>query len=261
MQTRRSGIVLAAGLLALTALLTVSGLVRGSDMDERIVETFKKTYVYEKYFKDDAIMVRSTNGDVTLTGTVAFDSHKSLAGETAANLPGVERVDNQLVSKAERAAENSDDWINNQVRTKLLFHRNVSASNSQIDVKDGVVTLKGEAETESQKELTAEYARDVDGVKAVKNEITVSAPTTMPIEHLRQKIDDASVTAQVKMTLMTHRSTSVRRTKVTTRDGIVTLSGTAMNDAEIDLATQLASDVDGVKDVVNNMTVESAVAK
>lgn len=68
--------------------------------------------------------------------------------------------------------------------------------------------------------------------------------------------DDASVTAQVKVSLMSHRSTSVRRTKVTTENGVVTLSGTAMNEAEKALVAKLATDIAGVKQVVNNMTIE-----
>ena len=36
------------------------------------------------------------------------------------------------------------------------------------------MTLKGEADNQAQKDLTTEYAKDVDGVKDVKNEMTVS---------------------------------------------------------------------------------------
>ena len=48
---------------------------------------------------------------MTLTGTVSEESHKTLAHETAAGLPGVARVDNQLATQAEAAAENADTWI------------------------------------------------------------------------------------------------------------------------------------------------------
>ena len=41
-----------------------------------------------------------------------------------------------------------------------------------------------------------------------------------------------------------------------TKEGVVTLSGTAKNAAEKDLVTELVSDVHVVKSVVNNMTVE-----
>ena len=69
------------------------------------------------------------------------------------------------------------------------------------------------------------------------------------------KIDDASITAQIKMTLLYHRSTSALNTKVETKLGMVTLYGKARNAAEKDLVTKLASDVNGVRNVENRMTV------
>jgi osmotically-inducible protein OsmY len=71
-----------------------------------------------------------------------------------------------------------------------------------------------------------------------------------------EKIDDASITAQVKTALMTHRSTSALKTKVTTRDGEVTLTGIAKNAAEKSLVTKLITDIQGVTSVKNQMTVE-----
>ena len=73
-----------------------------------------------------------------------------------------------------------------------------------------------------------------------------------------EKIDDASITAQVKTALFTHRSTSSLKTKVVTRDGEVTLTGIAKNAAEKSLVTKLVEDVHGVKGVKNEMTVEEA---
>ena len=70
-----------------------------------------------------------------------------------------------------------------------------------------------------------------------------------------EKIDDASITAQVKVTLLYHRSTSALNTSVTTRKGVVTLSGKAKNASEKDLATKFVNDVHGVKSVRNLMTV------
>ena len=69
------------------------------------------------------------------------------------------------------------------------------------------------------------------------------------------KIDDASVTALVKMTLLYHRSTSALKTSVTTKNGVVTLSGKAKNAAEKDLATKFVKDVNGVRSVKNLMTI------
>ena len=95
-------------------------------------------------------------------------------------------------------------------------------------MKDGIVALRGEATREAQKDLTTEYAEDVEGVKDVKNEMTVAKTLVKPAKTVGEKVDDASITAQVK----------------------------AKNAAEKDLATKFANDVRGVKKVNNHMTIE-----
>jgi osmotically-inducible protein OsmY len=126
---------------------------------------------------------------------------------------------------------------------------------TEVDTKDGIVTLQGEANSQAQKDLTTEYAKDIEGVKDVKNEMTVTK-TPKTKRTAGEKIDDASITAQVKMTLLYHRSTSAINTKVVTRKGVVTLSGKAGSAAEVKLATKFANDVNGVKSVKNRMTIE-----
>ena len=201
----------------------------------------------------------TTATTVTLTGTVTKASDKSLAQDTVASLPGVKSVDNRLVVKGEAPAKHSDAWVGVKVKTALLFHRNVRATKTDVNVTDGVVILSGEASSQAQKELTTEYAKDVEGVKDVKNEMTIAKTPAKSNETVGEKIDDASITAQVKSSLMSHRSTSAIKTKVTTADGVVTVGGTAKNDAEKSLVTKLVTDINGVTSVINNMTI--AVAK
>lgn len=163
-------------------------------------------------------------------------------------LPGVKSVDNNIVIKDDK----SDTWLKMKVQTALVFHGKVRATKTEVSVKNGVVTLKGKAQSQAQKELTSQYAKEVEGVKEVKNEMTIAKPS----QTIGDKIDDASITAQVKMTLMMYKSTGAIRTSVSTTNGVVTLSGQAKNDAERDLVTKLTEDVEGVNDVVNKMTIE-----
>ena len=210
---------------ATSALLTISISMQASETDDRIESSAAKSYVFKTYLKDDSIKTESKNGVVTLTGSVSEPSHKSLAGDTVESLPGVKSVDNQLLVKGEQPAEHSDSWICTKVKTTLLFHRHVSATGTTVYVKDGIVTLQGEASSLAQKELTTEYAKDIVNVKGVKNEMTVAATPPAPDATVGDKIDDASITAQVKGTLMAHRSTSALHTTVSTADGVVTLTG------------------------------------
>jgi osmotically-inducible protein OsmY len=241
-------------MVAVAALLALSMPVQASKMDNRIESSAKKSYVFQTYLKADDIKVQSEDGAVTLTGTVSEESHKSLAQETVADLPGVKSVDNMLEVKGASPAAMSDAWITSKVKTMFLFHRNVSAM-TEVDTKAGIVTLQGKAANEAQKDLTTEYAKDVEGVKGVNNEMTLGK-TAKTKRTVGQKIDDASITAQVKITLLYHRSTSALNTSVKTKRGVVTLSGKAKSGAEMDLAAKFANDVNGVKSVNNRMTIE-----
>lgn len=247
-----------AVMLAATTLSFAPLALHASEMDDRIEASANKSYVFKTYLKDDAVKMQSKDGIVTLTGTVADASHKSLAQDTVQGLPGVKSVDNQLQIKGEAPAEHSDAWVGWKVKSTLMFHRNVSATGTDISVDNGVVTLRGKAANSAQKELTAEYVRDVDGVKEVKNAMTIAEGPTQPGTSVGEKIDDASITAQVKAALVSHRSTSALKTKVSTTDGVVTVSGLARNAAEKSLVTKLVNDVTGVDRVVNNMTIEES---
>jgi hyperosmotically inducible periplasmic protein len=243
-------------MLAAVAMLALSLPVQASKTDDQIVSSAKNSYVFKNHLKNDDIKIQSKDGAVTLTGTVSEESHKTLAGETVAGVSGVKMVDNRLEVKGQSlAAENSDAWLITKVKTSLLFHRSVSATLTEVDAKDGIVTLRGDAASQAQKDLTTEYAKDVDGVKDVKNEMVASKPSKK-IQAARDQIDDASITGLAKMTLLYHRSTSALNTSVTTKNGVVTLTGKAKDTAEKDLAAKYVNDVNGVKSVKNQMTIE-----
>ena len=242
-----------AALLAPIALIMVGLPLQAASQDQRIESSAKSSYNFMTYLKDDNIKVSSSEGVVTLTGTVTREHHRSLAEETVEGLAGVKRVNNQLTVIGDQPTEHSDAWMTMKVKGVLAFHKNVSASDTEVNTEGGVVTLTGKADTESQKQLTSEYARDVDGVLEVRNNTVV---TPHPHRSMGTKVDDSSITAQIKTTLLFHKSTHTLATKVTTKDGVVTLHGEAKNGAERDLVTKLAEDIEGVKLVHNRMTVK-----
>lgn len=248
--------VLLASAFVVSSGIVAGGAASASESDTRIETTFKNSYVYKTYLKSDDVEIAAENGVVTLTGTVAEDSHKSLAQDTAESLSGVTRVENKLQTKEQVITDNADAKISRNVKLNLLFHRNVSYSRTTVEVKDGVVTLKGEATSMAQKELASEYAKDIDGVKSVVNEMTIAQTPVQAVQSAGEAIDDASVTAQVKTALLAHRSTRSTKTMVKTVDGVVTLTGIAKNAAEKSLVTKLVADIRGVNSVKNQMTVE-----
>jgi len=227
--TRNYRIILA---LALGALVPTATTLRADDRDDKIEDAYKNSYVYRTQLHDSDISISSKNGTVTLKGTVDSTDQKRLAEDTAQGLPGVARVDDMIKVRNE-PKESSDDWIAVKVRGALLFHRNVSITDTKVTVRGGVVTLSGLADNEAEKALAAEYAADVKGVQKVDNRIEVGTRHTdaAMADHnsirdrastsdrtVGEKIDDASITAQLKYALGVRRSTSALKTDITTRE-------------------------------------------
>jgi len=235
-------------------ILVVAAPLQASETDARIVTSINNSYNFKVNLAADKISVKSEDGVVTLTGNVAEDFHRSLAEETALDMPGVKSVKNEIMLNG-MPSENSDGWVTMKVKGALAYHRNVSAIDTEVFTNGGVVTLKGRADNDAQRTLTGEYAADVVGVKSVDNQMTVKGMAKRP-ETAGQKIDDASITAQIKTSLLFHRSTHALATKVTTRKGVVILHGEVANAAEKSLVGKLAEDTQGVKKVENRMTVK-----
>jgi osmotically-inducible protein OsmY len=238
-------------LIALIA--TPIAVFASSSTDRKIEDAAKASYNYRTVLEDH-VTVKANDGIVTLTGIVQDKDQKDLAADTVENLPGVTSVKNEITLKPVYP-EYSDAWMAFKIRSRLLVKANVSASDTTVTVQDGVVTLTGTVDNLAQKELTAAYAQDIDHVKSVKNDLVVKAQPAKG-ETIGEKVDDASITAQVKYALLSHKSTSALKTKVTTNEGVIAITGEASSDAEKSLVTKLAQDVRGVKSVSNNMTVK-----
>jgi osmotically-inducible protein OsmY len=245
--------------LAITASLFGQSPLKANETDDRIEAAAKTSYVFRTFLIDDTIKTTSKDGVVTLTGSVKDVTHKQLAEDTVVGLPGVKSVVNQIEAK-ESPPENSDTWLYLKVKSTLAYHRSVSAFNTQVEMKEGTAILKGEASSQAQKDLVTEYTKDVVGIKGVQNEMTITNPSKPTEPTTAEMIDDASITAQVRMALLSHRSTSILSTMVSTSDGIVTVGGRANNVAEIDLVTKLVTDINGVKSVVNSMSIAVAAS-
>lgn len=246
-------------IIKVLSLITILGIVQygcSKEKVDRVEAVAKNTYVFMHYLNNDSINIKTSKDSiVTMTGRVSTWSHRDLAEVTVAGLPGVEKVDNQLSVPGGRPEEHTDTWIGMKVKTMLMFHRNVSGLSTDVDVKDGVVMLYGKVSSEGQKELTTEYVMDVEGVKSVKNELIVEDNDKSTVDKVVENIDDASITAQVKMALLFHRSTSVTKMNVATKDRVVTISGEVENSAVKDLVIKLVKDIKGVESVNNNITI------
>jgi len=123
--------------------------------------------------------VRVNAGAVTLSGTADSAAQRELTEVYAGEIDGVKSVKNEIVVAAgpqprETMGEDVDDVsITGQLKLALLSHNSTSALRTKVATEDGVVTVSGEADSESEKALVTELARGIKGVRQVDNRMSV----------------------------------------------------------------------------------------
>ena len=70
----------------------------------------------------------------------------------------------------------TDDFISDTVRQKLAADSLVKGGAIDVEVKAGVVTLKGKVQEAKQRDKADRIAKKVSGVKSVVNEIKIEKP-------------------------------------------------------------------------------------
>lgn len=136
------------------------------------------------------------DGNVVLTGKVENPVDKKLAEELVANIDGVVSVDNKLTIVAdddmdsdlsddaedavdEGTSELTDAKIATVIKTRLLMDTDISGFDIDVDVENGVVTLTGEVDSDAERDLAVEIAKNASDVKDVENNLRVVTETVM----------------------------------------------------------------------------------
>lgn len=148
-----------------------------------------------------------------------------------------------------------------QIWTAYAISPYLRASDLKVSVDNGKATLSGRVSEEANKELAHEIALGVSGIESVVNDIVVDADFT-PSKPSGERsfgdsVDDASTTAAIKSKLLWSRHAEGMDTKVVTRDGRVTLSGTVASREAREHAGSLAMSTNGVTAVDNQLKVQA----
>lgn len=259
-------------------------LLADAGTDRQIEETVKSSHTFRRVLNNE-IEVKVRDGIATLTGRVGDMDQARLAEDTVAVIKGVRRVDNQIrLDPKARGA--SDEWLAVKIRSKLLLNRDISLMHTRVEVKDGVVTLTGTADSPSQKNRTESAIREIAGVRQVRNHLEIAgrtaarrhdeqptkaepplppgaglptgrdSPPAPRSETSGSPIEDSAITTQITFQLLTNDETSALKTKVDTTGGRVVITGEAESDAQRELVTEVARGVSGVSHVENRMTVK-----
>lgn len=261
---------LAAGIAL--AIAATSGAVAADTVSQDITEARQETqiwttYALSPYLRASDLKVSVDNGKATLTGTVEEGVNKDLAKQIALGVSGVTEVDNQIVVRPDymppaQTAERSygevidDASITAAVKSKLLWGRHTSGLAANVDTNRGKVTLQGTADSAAARDLAGRMALNTRGVESVDNHLVVGETKPAVVGSVKDAaheagddVADAWITTKVKSTLMYTRNVDGTHIAVSTKNGVVTLSGKVDSGAEHALAVELAQNVRGVKSV------------
>lgn len=160
-------------------------------------------------------------------------------------------------------AKSSDAWREGKLDTIYLFNRHLNNFTIDPEVDGNTVVLTGRVESQVDKDLAEQLARGLDGITHVTNRLSVvpSDDARREISEVNRsfidKVEDATLTAEVKTKLLANAETSGLTIDVDTVAGNVTLNGTVASNAEKRLAKSIAEQVNGVHEVYNMLAVKS----
>ncbi len=142
--------------------------------DAMITAKVKARLIDDPITKARKIDVDTVNGVVTLTGAVDSPQEIERAVEIAQSVPGVKKIVNNLrVEKRSIGSYISDKEITTKIKLKFISDPEIKAFSLDVDTVNGIVTLTGVVEKESQKNKAIELAKSVEGVKWIIVNISV----------------------------------------------------------------------------------------
>ena len=159
----------------------------------------------------------------------------------------------------------SDSSITASVKSALLADKRTQGFDINVDTKEGMVTLRGGADSWSDRNAASAIALNVDGVNKVDNQIKVAARGTEArqdankatasgevreaMDETGDAIDDSWITAKVKTQLLADEGVKGSDINVDTKGNVVHLIGVVPTKAARDTAITIALNTQGVRDV------------
>jgi len=258
--------------LGFTPLFAQAAEASKGDLQTQLAEARQEgsiwtAFALNRHLSPFSLSVEVEQGTAILKGKVENEVDKELAGQIAGDTQGINKVDNQLEiddgvasepgTKANMAQRFEDATLTATIKSKLLWNSVTEALKIDVSSQQGVVTLKGQAQSADAKQLAGSLASNTDGVTEVNNLISLSARDTQAIKDqnaaeansVREEFSDVWITSKVKSSLIYSRTLDGLNIKVDTKAGVVKLDGVVANYAEKELAVEIARNIRGVKGV------------
>jgi len=170
------------------------------------------------------------------------------------------RVDGSDVKEAWASVKGASQnaVTTSKVKSALALSKNVSAFDINVDSSGGVVTLRGTVPSQESRRIAEEIARDTDGVKEVKNQISVdhSAKPDPQMANLGTRVSDLELRTRLDDTLDKDSSLRDDDIKIDVQNGVVNLDGEVDTTEEKRAAEAQAWRLNDIKDVRNNLRVK-----
>jgi osmotically-inducible protein OsmY len=190
-------------------------------------------------------------GVVTLTGKVATPYQKERATLDCLSVVNVKEVKNYLdvgaagdVGVRKKAPAPSDEELGKSVRAELYQDlRFVGPNEIDVEATAGHVVLRGTVPSFFQKRLATRDAQEVVGIIWVSNLLAVDTEWR----------EDEKLWEDIRFALDSDSTLAGREIKIRVLEGVVTLAGTVKSPYEKEHATEVASRILGIKDVVNDL--------
>ncbi|BCA55706.1 hypothetical protein W02_28460 [Nitrospira sp. KM1] len=226
--------------------------------DARMNAAIKNKFAEEK-IDLTKVGVDTQDGHVYLSGVVPTSDEKARAEQIARNTVLASPAVNWLIVNQLQVRPVIDDAvITSSIKGRLMNDRQINASQIAVDTQQGIVSLNGSVPSPDHKFRAETLSREIPGVRQVVNNLQVPPvpPATgiVPSSGLIQ--NDPLITATVKERLTTDRIANLARVHVDTTEGTVYLNGVVPSSGHKVRAEQIARDVSGVTQVVNNLQVQ-----
>jgi osmotically-inducible protein OsmY len=222
--------------------------------DPEIEASVRAALQRDVYLTGLPITVAVNNGNVTLEGEVGNAYEKERARYDAYLADSVKKVDNLIKVRwwegqltRGNTTVPSDVQLTKSVEDELYQDLRIEPLNVEVEASQGHVTLRGSVSTYTQKELAGRDARDVVGVAWVSNFLSVG----------NEKRDDRKIQRDIASAFDSDYSLNGQSIGVDVNGGMAILSGSVNTNYEKIHATDVAGGVRGVKDVDNEIDVNS----
>jgi hyperosmotically inducible protein len=156
------------------------------------------------------------------------------------------------LGKADEKTPINDSWLTAKAKIALFADARVKGSEINVETTQGLVMIRGKVDSDAAKQAAESVAKGIDGVKSVKNELQVVAPSK------REAIDDKDDAITTRVNEQIAKDSNLKKAGVhaQTNAGVVSLSGEVQDLMTSAQASWTAWQVPGVKSVKNDLTVK-----